>query len=204
VVGLLFLLSLLFLTPPAQSGLFGSSEVTRPNIALFPKWTGVMRRNTSDDVAAPCAGAVLQCRSREDWVRFVEATRLLDKRQQLSAVNAELNRFRYITDPQNWGVPDYWSTLLEFLGRDGDCEDYAIAKYVTLKALGWTADSMRVAIVQDENLNVPHAILAVRLNGDTFILDNQISQVMPDNAIRHYRPIYSINETAWWLHNRAS
>ena len=59
---------------------------------------------------------------------------------------------------------------------------------------------MRLVILQDENLNVAHAILAVRLDDQNFILDNQVDAVLPDTQILHYRPVYSINESAWWLH----
>jgi hypothetical protein len=42
--------------------------------------------------------------------------------------------------------------------------------------------------------------LEVREGARRWILDNQISVVIPDTAIAHYRPIFSINEQAWWLH----
>ena len=118
----------------------------------------------------------------------------------LDKVNIYMNRAAYIVDPVNWGIPDYWATPDEFFLKDGDCEDYAISKYITLKRLGVDPDSMRLVILQDENLNVAHAILAVKLGKDTFILDNQVDSVLPDTQILHYRPVYSINESAWWLH----
>ena len=59
---------------------------------------------------------------------------------------------------------------------------------------------MRIVIVQDLNLKVAHAILAVYVDGTIKILDNQIKQVVDAETIRHYRPIYSVNEDAWWLH----
>jgi predicted transglutaminase-like cysteine proteinase len=51
--------------------------------------------------------------------------------------NRFLNDWRYKPDDQNYGQRDYWATPLEFLRRSGDCEDYAIAKYVTLRELGF-------------------------------------------------------------------
>ena len=40
----------------------------------------------------------------------------------------------------------------------------------------------------------------VELNGVWYVLDNQVAAVLPDSAILHYQPVYSINESAWWLH----
>jgi len=120
--------------------------------------------------------------------------------RQLAAVNRQMNEARYIVDPINWGVKDYWATLGEFFGKNGDCEDYAIAKYVTLERLGIDPDAMRIVVLQDLNLRAAPAILAVRSGDDTMILDNQIKSVISADKIRHYRPIFSINAKAWWLH----
>ena len=113
-----------------------------------------------------------------------------------------MNRSPYIIDPINYGVPDYWATPVQFFVKDGDCEDYAITKYLSLRSLGWPAEKMRIVVLQDMNLNIAHAVLVVQLNGKGYVLDNQISQLVTDDQILHYRPIYSINENAWWLHRR--
>ncbi len=133
------------------------------------------------------------------WNREIE-TAERSRIEQIRSVNAEMNRHRYILDPVNYGVPDYWATPFQFLRLDGDCEDYAIAKFMSLRALGFDNDSLRVVVLRDLNLKLAHAILVVYHEGQVFVLDNQISDVVEAAAIRHYRPIYSVNETAWWLH----
>jgi predicted transglutaminase-like cysteine proteinase len=45
---------------------------------------------------------------------------------------------------------------------------------------------------------VIHAVLGVYDKGEWLILDNQSTQVMPALSIYHYKPIYGINEDAWW------
>ena len=57
-------------------------------------------------------------------------------------------------------------------------------------------------VVRDLNLKIGHAILAAYVDGKIYILDNQIKQVISAKTIRHYRPIYSVNEGGWWLHKR--
>ncbi len=149
-----------------------------------------------------CRGLARAACNHEAWDTFVTEIQVSDKSRKdiLEAVNLYMNRTQYVVDPINWGVPDYWATPDEFFMRDGDCEDYAISKYVTLKRLGFPLDDMRLVVLQDENLRIPHAVLAVTLGEETYILDNQVDAVLPDSQILHYRPVYSVNEKAWWLH----
>jgi len=121
--------------------------------------------------------------------------------QKLNAVNRNINKHKYVTDLANWGVEDYWETPKEFSLKDGDCEDFAIAKFKSLLYLGFSNEDMRIVVLQDLNLNIAHAVLAVYVNGEPYILDNQAEQVIPADEIKHYMPIYSINETTWWRHS---
>ena len=200
--------------PAKKLKLFGSREIRSRSAKSFVKWSKMWRRYnmpTSPEVqltqratATPrsCGNKSKQECSREAWDTFIEAKKGLPLGELLTEVNLYMNRSTYIVDPVNWGVPDYWATPDEFFLRDGDCEDYAISKYITLKRLGVDISEMRLVILQDENLRVAHAILAVKHQGKYMILDNQVDSVLPDTQILHYRPVYSINEGGWWLHHR--
>jgi len=120
--------------------------------------------------------------------------------QMASKVNTMMNAKRYITDNRNYGKNDYWATPVEFMQRGGDCEDFAIAKYTALRALGVPENRLRIAIVQDLQKNIPHAILIVYTDGGPMILDNQIKTAISATRVSHYKPIFSINQDAWWLH----
>lgn len=166
------------------------SQNTAPS-AGFPKG------NLKDNLPSKCATE--ECLSNE-WKRFIQATRNLPKSQQLSAVNSWANKRPYVEDWAKWGIPDYWETPKEFLAQGGDCEDFAIIKYFTLVALGVNPDDMRISIVYDENLEIYHAVLAVRQeNGSPLVLDNQAKDVIPMSMVPQYRLIYSLNERGWWL-----
>ncbi|RMF10287.1 MAG: hypothetical protein D6763_06055 [Alphaproteobacteria bacterium] len=185
-------------------GLFGSSETRSERIAAFVKWTDMTSRHQWEEarkgVRQPCRiTAAFKCR-RDEWQELIATLDGASTTEKLSAVNAFMNEAPYITDLRNWGVPDYWASVREFLRKDGDCEDYAIAKYYSLKALGFDPGAMRVVVVEDLNLKTAHAVLAVYINGEALILDNQMQDVVRASSIVHYRPIYSINEQAWWLH----
>lgn len=121
-----------------------------------------------------------------------------DRKTQLEQINAFMNRRPYVEDTANWGVPDYWETPLEFLHKSGDCEDYSIAKYMSLRLLGWPAEAMRIVVLRDLKLNVPHAVLVVYLNDDAWVLDNRIRRIVRARSIDNYQPVYSLNELHWW------
>ncbi len=120
--------------------------------------------------------------------------------EQLAAVQAYVNRVRWVDDRRNYGEADYWATPDEFFVRGGDCEDYAFAKYEALKQLGFQPEQMRILVLTDLKLGEPHAVLLVLVDGRIWSLDNNLRNIFPADAIRHYDPIYSINETGWWMH----
>ncbi len=178
-----------------QGRLFQSSEIHSNNLKLFPKWRGALQR--FEDELKSCGSG--RCKTTQ-WQALIEGLRGKDVMTQLREINVEMNDRRYVTDPVNWNLPDYWATPFQFLRKNGDCEDYAISKYLALRDLGVAIDDMRIVVLNDLNLRIAHAVLAVYVNGEPYILDNQISRVVPATAIRHYQPVYSINETGWWLH----
>jgi predicted transglutaminase-like cysteine proteinase len=203
-------LAFMVAAPPAlgnEAGyppLFGSREVRSANLRPFQKWTWMLERQVEErgQYDGPCTTRRFNRCHLMEWRQLLSDIAALEPLAQLEAVNSFMNRAPYITDPVNYGVPDYWATPLQFLSKDGDCEDYAIAKFVSLRQLGFQSDQMRVVVVDDLNLRIPHAILVVYMAGRAYVLDNQISRVVPAEIINHYRPIYSINEQAWWLHRR--
>lgn len=186
--------------------LFGTAETRSDNLRPFTKWTVMLdrygREKTLD--VAPCAqlGAA-KCRPKA-WHDYLATLQGKPRRQQVDLINSYMNQRAYIEDLPNYGVPDYWATPREFLGKEGDCEDYAIAKYMSLRHIGFTDAELRLVVVQDLNLGVPHAVLIVYINGQALLLDNQIKSVVDQAKVRHYRPYYSINEKFWWLHKAAA
>lgn len=169
------------------------------DIGMFKKWTRVLGTHPGDMNRAIDRCQDGSCKPLQ-WEEFISHAESLGREAQIYAVNAEMNRSPYITDLVNWGMEDYWETPLQFLDRSGDCEDYAIAKYMTLRELGFSPEEMRIVILKDSNINLMHAILVVSHNGRALVLDNYIPQVTESTRIRHYHPIYAINENRWWRH----
>ena len=182
--------------------LFNTAESHSQRLQPFQKWTGMLERQVNERAlydGACTAKRFNRCHLQE-WRALLVSLAAKDRKTQLAAVNEFMNRASYIEDLPNWGVPDYWATPLQFLTKDGDCEDYAIAKFVSLRTLGFANDELRIAVVDDANLQQPHAVLVVYMDEQALVLDNQIPQIVPSSMIKHYRPIYSINEDTWWLH----
>lgn len=182
---------------------FINREVESDNISMFTKWTGMLARYdaASHQLNDICGqGQYSACKLKE-WKEKLEELRDKPLIEQVDGVNRFINTYPYIEDIVNWGVEDYWETPYEFQQKNGDCEDYAISKFMSLRALGVSNDNMRIEIVQDLNLGgVIHAILIVFVGDKVYVLDNQIKQLMLAVDIYHYKPIYSINEAHWWRH----
>ena len=130
----------------------------------------------------------------------LQALKGMPMNKMVTRVNDMMNAKRYVTDKANYGKTDYWATPVEFFKKGGDCEDFAIAKYTALRALGVPENRLRIAIVQDLKKNIPHAVLIVYTDQGPMLLDNQIKTAMKADRVSHYKPIFSINQNAWWLH----
>jgi predicted transglutaminase-like cysteine proteinase len=183
------------------SDLFGASQSQQSDIRVFSQWIQVLERHLLEDVVdGDCRETKFNRCHLNQWQAFLESIRSLPRDQQLKRVNRYANNKRYILDIDNYGVEDYWAIPREFLFTGGDCEDYAITKLFSLRWLNYPVNDLRIVVLQDTNLRIPHAVLAVARGTDIAILDNQISSVLSHHDIVHYRPVYSINEEHWWIH----
>jgi predicted transglutaminase-like cysteine proteinase len=117
------------------------------------------------------------------------------------AVNNYWNRVPYADDWPHWRVEDYWATPAEMLASNGgDCEDYAIGKYFTLKELGVPIRKLRITYVRAHNWNQPHMVLAYysQPDADPLILDNLNRDLLPASQREDLEPVYSFNDEDLW------
>ena len=175
--------------------LFGTVEFKRP-LSSLPGWLTLLKRNARDPIFIP----EKYFKKSVTWDSFKEKAKGKSPMDLLRYVNSFWNTWPYKEDIVNWGVEDYWAIPAEFLKKSGDCEDYAIVKYFTLKELGIPSENMRIVVVRDTVRNLAHAVLAVYLNGDAYILDNLSNAVLSHSRIRQYSPQYSVNEAGRWAH----
>jgi predicted transglutaminase-like cysteine proteinase len=140
------------------------------------------------------------------WRRMLEESRGLPVDQQLNAVNTFFNRrILYELDPVVWGQNDYWATPLEFMGRAaGDCEDYSIAKYMSLLMLGVPNEKLRMIYVRARTAGAKteaHMVLGYYEDptGEPVILDNLITSVRPASRRPDLQPGFSFNHQGLWV-----
>ncbi len=181
--------------------IFNSKEEPQQNMTYIPQWLSALERHITQDVPeGDCTESFFNRCHLKEWYAFLATIKNAPRSQQLDAVNRYANEKSYVLDVDNYGVDDYWAIAREFLYNGGDCEDYAITKFFSLRWLGYNDDDIRLLILQDTNLRVQHAVLVVFDHGDVLVLDNQSQEVLPQEKILHYVPLYSVNEEQWWLH----
>lgn len=190
-----------FPLPAAATGLFGSNESHQTNLDIFPQWLSVLDRHIIEKTPnGRCDSKQFNRCHLNSWLTYLETLKGLSTRAQLEKINRYANKKDYILDIDNYALEDYWAIPKQFLNRGGDCEDYAITKLLSLRWLGHQRLQSRIVVLQDANLGIPHAVLAVYLDGDTLILDNQVNEIISHRNILHYIPIYSLDEKQWWIH----
>lgn len=111
------------------------------------------------------------------------------------------NNVRYYQDAKHWGITDYWATPVETLASEGaDCEDYAIGKYFSLKALGVPTQNLRITYVRALRWNEAHMVLAYypSVDADPYILDNLSKSVSLASERTDLVPVYSFNDEDLW------
>jgi predicted transglutaminase-like cysteine proteinase len=131
----------------------------------------------------------------------------LDEDAQLAAVNGFFNRrIVFRDDAQAWGEPDHWASPLEALDKGyGDCEDYAIAKYFALLAIGTPVQRMRLVYVRAQiggpgGDSQAHMVLAyyTQPGAEPLILDNLVTSVRPASRRPDLTPVFSFNSEGLW------
>ena len=127
----------------------------------------------------------------------------LTDRQKLELVNDFMNQTPFKSDKEHWGKEDYWATPIEFLStHGGDCEDFSIAKYFTLRALGVPDDKLQITYVKEIKVyNEAHMVLAYFATPDAepVILDNINKSIQPASTRGDLIPVYSFNGSGLWL-----
>lgn len=153
-------------------------------------------------------GAGTQARVKQ-WIHLVQTVENWDRGEKLNAVNDFFNNnIIFTSDIQIWSQNDYWATPVEMMDkRQGDCEDYTIAKYITLRALGFTETQLRLIYVKaqtgpDPKLDVvAHMVLAFypTPTADPLILDNLSRNIEQASRRRDLAPVFSFNAGSIWV-----
>lgn len=144
-----------------------------------------------------------------DWGRLIVDAGSLSEADKLRRVNDFINqRVNFEDDIVVWGQKDYWATPGELFARGrGDCEDYTIAKYYTLREAGMSSSKLRLVYVRamhslsGEQQIQAHMVLAYFSTpaSEPVILDNLVPQILPASKRTDLVPVFSFNSNGLWL-----
>jgi len=116
--------------------------------------------------------------------------------QQLKAINDFFNTITFEPDIKVWHKKDYWASRKEFIDKEsGDCEDYVIAKYFSLRQLGFNADTLFLTYVKAIKYKQSHMVLTYFATKDAvpLVLDNIVQHILPSSKRTDLRPLFSFN-----------
>ncbi|OYY07394.1 MAG: hypothetical protein B7Y70_14850 [Rhizobiales bacterium 35-68-8] len=189
--------------PPPLGEPFGLQTVKAPAGALWTKWDKV-RADTEREtpVLARCRVSFRRCPfAARHFVAVIKRAEQVEGRARLAIVNARVNAaIAYVSDMDQWHEVDRWSAPLDrrdtgaFDTGKGDCEDYAIAKYVVLRNTGMSARDLRLLVVRDTSIGGYHAALAARQDGQWWILDNRWSRLLSEREAPFFTPLFALND----------
>jgi predicted transglutaminase-like cysteine proteinase len=183
--------------PPVGKDPFGLFTFRAPDGLLWRKWRGAEAAMLKEQaVLDQCRADSENCPSyAAQFLRLINAVKSKSGRARLDEANRAVNTVvRYVSDYAQHREADRWSTpLATFATAKGDCEDYAIAKYVALREAGFSRDDLQLVLVRDRAVRQDHAVLAARLDGRWLILDNRHSTLIEDSDASSFVPLFAIN-----------
>jgi predicted transglutaminase-like cysteine proteinase len=137
------------------------------------------------------------------WEAQIKTSANSSEKDKLTEVNRFFNRqIRFTDDIRLWKQNDYWATPIETLVKGaGDCEDYSIAKYFTLRRLGIPSDKLRITYVKALNYNQAHMVLTYYASpsAEPLVLDNLINEIKPASQRKDLLPVYAFNAEGLYL-----
>lgn len=164
---------------------------------IITKWAGVQAEiRTERDVLARCRDNADDCPpAAQKFLAIVASGQVQRGRARIGAINRAVNlAIRPMSDLKQWGVADRWSPPLEtFATGYGDCEDYAIAKFVALIEAGVAPEDVRLVVVRDLAVRDGHAVAAVRIDGNWVVLDNRWLALVDDDAMQRMVPLFVLD-----------
>jgi predicted transglutaminase-like cysteine proteinase len=182
---------------PEPFGLRAIAAVPQETSEISAKWIELQSRirAESETLEACRSGDGICPVAARRFLSIVEAGRQREGRARLGEINRAVNlSIKPVTDWAQYGVDDFWSAPLATLEIGaGDCEDYAIAKYVALRESGIAPDELRLVIVRDVKRNINHAVVAVREDQQWLILDNRTLIIANAEEARHLEPLFVLD-----------
>ena len=137
-----------------------------------------------------------------DWHILMREKSDASVMEKLESVNSFFNKLEFVDDLYLWGKEDYWATPREMLvSNGGDCEDFATAKYFTLRNLEIPDEKMRLTYVKSLRIKKPHMVLSYYQEpaAEPLVLDSLVDVILPASKRTDLIPVYSFNGNGLWI-----
>lgn len=189
--------------PPPPAAPFGLTQAALPDASaqtMAGKWKSMQSIIALETrIIALCRQLPEACpASTAQFLAIIDEAREATGRARAGLINRAVNlAIRFARDTAQFGTADVWqSPLMTFASGSGDCEDYAIAKYVALREAGMSADDLKFVIVHDARIGEDHAVTAARIDGEWLILDNRRMLLLTDAQASDLKPLIALGDDA--------
>lgn len=176
---------------------FGLYAFRAPEGQLWTKWRALETELAAElKQIEACRADAKNCSAEaKRFVLIADEAKARAGKARLEVANRLMNgAIRYVSDAQQHGAPDRWTAPLATLAAEqGDCEDFAIAKYAALRDAGVAEEDMRLVLVRDTKIRIDHAVLAVRHEDEWLVLDNRRPFVTDTMELAHYMPLFTLD-----------
>ena len=144
------------------------------------------------------------------WQKLMTAATDKSESEKVLLVNEFFNQLQYVSDRDHWGQKDFWASPLEMLATNGgDCEDFSIAKYFTLKTMGIPVERLRITHTITRRQKQSHIVLTYypaaehsSLGAEPLVLDNRQTMITPLSQRSDLLPVYSFNSQGVWIQKK--
>jgi predicted transglutaminase-like cysteine proteinase len=176
---------------------FGMAAFAAPDGVNKDKWRKIKAEILSElPKLTKCQANLDECTStNRKFAEIVKEAESQEGLARIALINAVINALiDYEPDRDQWGVADQWTPPFinkkgAFETGHGDCEDYALAKYVALRQAGVRSEDVRMVLVHDYAVRADHAVLAVRYDKHWLILDNRWDKLVEDKELKQFKPL---------------
>lgn len=133
-----------------------------------------------------------------------QTLQITSRKNLISDINTNINNLiKYTSDENLYGTEDHWANFEEISDSlSGDCEDFALLKYWTLRKLGIPAKSMHILIFYDKIVRIHHAVLVVAKGKDQLVLDNRTDTIIKIEKLTDIAPNMAINENEFFIYGK--
>ena len=183
----------------AEQAFSAYSEIKLPATQNFPKWQQVREQLAAEAKeveiclrAADCIATAAEIAGR---LRTVTEESPL---AQAEAVHLMMNARPYREDRRQFGRNDVWQSAFAFWEQGGDCEDYAIAKYMVFSALGFSQAQLRLTVMTSRSRGEVHAVLLIEIDGAWYVSDNLKRELRRLDRYKGWNPVFSVSEAGAW------